>query len=266
MATQDTSKEDEVLATDDGVETSDEEDDTTSTDDTDSDTDTVDTNEDEDSDEDADAETEEEDEVEFTKRFTQFKGDNYEEYVPRLEKAHAEAITEMARLKQADRAKQTELDAIRAAVSKDPDLAEKLGEVSGDENISVDPAILKARQDMEEGMEKDYKDFVEAHPELESDQLLAEELLEQVTELSKLSRKKGKILSMKEALRKAWIISGRDDDSENIAIKAKEVAAKPKTGTTSKKTSKKADFSEDQIKMAKKWGVTPEQLAAAKPS
>lgn len=270
MATQDNPTEDAVLEDQDEVETSQEEDETNQDVQDESEEETEDSDESEDSEEDDDkSETDDDDEPEFKKRFTQFKGDSYEEYVPELEKAHANLLGEMTRLKQADKDKQGKLDAVMAAAARDPEFAKKLDELMGDDaqEVTVDPALLKARQDMEESMAKEYQEFVDEHPELETDPVLGKQVLEQVTELGHLARKQGKILSMGKALKKAWALVHEDDDTpEKVVTKAKEIATKPKAGGSPKKPVKKTDFTEEQLSVAKKWGLTPEQLAAAKKS
>lgn len=268
MATQDTSKEDEVLETKDDVETSTEEDEITEGEETEATEETEDSDDEESEDEDEQSETEDEEEPEFKKRFTQFKGDSFEEYTPKLEEAYGNLLREMTRIKQEDKGKQAKLDSVMAAAAKDPEFAKKLDELMGGEaeSVTVDPALLKARQDMEATMEKEYNAFVDLHPELESDPQLADEVFALVEEFGATSRKQGKIMSMKDALTKAWTFLGKDDAEEKVVIKAKEVAAKPKTGSTAKKTTKKSEFTEEQVRIAKKWGLTPEQLAAAKSS
>lgn len=112
---------------------------------------------------------------------------------------------------------------------------------------------------MEEQMAKDYKEFTDAHPEIETDEQLAEEVLAYVQEFGAISRKNGKILSMKEALTKAWALAGRDDTSEQVAAKAKEIAAKPKVESAKKKV-KKQEFTDAQLAVAQKWGANLDSL------
>lgn len=260
MATQDTSKEDEVLdAEDSEVETSQEEDELTTEDENDSNEETEDSDDDDSEDEDDDeSETSDDDDPEFKKRFTQFKGDSYEEYVPELEKAYGNALGKLTRLTQEDKGKQAKIDAVMAAAAKDPEFAARLNDLMGDDaqEVTVEPAILKARQDMEATMEKEYNDFLDAHPELGSDPQLAEEVITLVKEFGATARKGGKIMGMGDALKKAWAYLDLDDNpSEKIVAKAKEVASKPKTGNNTKKPAKKTDFTDEQLKVAKKWGV-----------
>lgn len=261
MATEDTSNEDEKSENlDEEVETAHAEDES-STEDEDTTTEDTEENEEEDSEEDDDtSETDDEEESEFKKRFTQFKGDSIEEYTPELEKAYGHALGEITRLKSADKEKQSKIDSIVTAVAKDPDLAKKLDELMGDSStVTVDPALMKARQDMEDQMTKDYHEFVDEHPELESDPQLNEQVFALVEEFGNTSRKGGKIMTMKEALTKVYIYLGLNDTKEKVAIKAKEAATKPKTGNTAKKVTKKAEFTEEQLRVAKKWGTSLEQ-------
>lgn len=265
MATQD--KTDDTVDTsneNEEVETSNEEDEVLDqVDDTESE-ETEDSDEEE-SEEDAEAETEEEDE-EFEKRFIQFKGNSYEEYTPQLEKVYGEALAEMTRMKQANKDSQAQIDSIRTMVAKDPAFAKKLDDLMGgqSEQVVTDPALLEARQNMEERMDKEYKDFVDAHPEMESNPQLAEEVLAVLSDFGQQSRKQGKIMGMKDALNKAWAYLGKEDSKEKVVIKAKEVAAKSKTGNSvKKKTATKQEFTDEQVSVAKKWGLTPEQLIAS---
>lgn len=266
MATKDTSEEDEKLNQDEEVETEQSEDENSTDDDDESTEDTEDDNEEDSDDDDDESETEDDEAEPIKKRFTQFKGDTLEEYTPHLEEAYGNALAEMTRRKAAEKEATGKLDRITTAVAKDPDLAEKLNNILGDESeeVLVDPAILKARQDMTAQMDKEYKEFVDEHPEMESDPILAQEVLDALTDFGKQARKQGKIMGMGDALRKAWVYLGKEDTKEKIATKAKEVASKGKGGgSTNKATGKKPDFTEAQIKYAKRFGLTVEQLAAA---
>ena len=222
--------------------------------------DTEDSDDEEDSEDSDEEETDEEDEK-FEKRFTQFKGESYKEYTPQLEKAYGEALAEMTRTKQKAKESIAQMDTIRQAIATDPDFAEKLDALlDGKTNtVTVDPAILKARQDLEDGMTKDYNDFVESHPELESDPTISEAVNEVLEEYGAMSKKTGKVMSMKDALNRAWSYLGYNatDTKENIIAKAKESASKSKTGNKAKKvsSSKKGGYTDEQIRMAKKWNV-----------
>lgn len=270
MATQDTTedKSEETLENED-IETSNEEDETSQEDDNKDeseeteDSDEEDSTEDEeDSEEDDDSETEDED-SKFEKRFTQFKGDSYEEYVPNLEKAYGELLGEMTRVKQSAKDDANQMDVIRQAIQKDPDFAKKLDELLDGKTaeVTVDPAIQKVRDDYEANMTKEYNEFVEAHPEMESDPTVTEAVLGTMQRLGKIAREEKKPLSMKDALNQAWIINGYNatDEKEQIASKAKESASKSKTGNKAKKTTSQSKdgkkYTAEQLAYAKKWGV-----------
>lgn len=226
-----------------------------------------DSSDDDDSDEDEDDETEDDEDSKFEKRFTQFKGDTPEEYIPNLEDGYLKSSNEAKRLASANKDLQSRLDAVTAAVAKNPDLAKGLNEALGEETpeVLVDPALMKAREDMEATMASEYNEFVEAHPEFGSDPVLQEEVLAELQTFAKAARKNGKILGMKEGLNKAWISLGKNDDSkEKLATAAKNNAAKPRTSSKGKKPAgDKPQFSPEQIAYAKKMGLTAKQLEEA---
>lgn len=154
-----------------------------------------------------------------------------------------------------------------AAVAKNPELAKLIDEATGDGEVSAatDPALLHARQEMEDKMEKDYSKFVESHPELDTDPDLQEKVLAEVTVFGDAARKKGKILGMDEALRKAWISLGLDkeDSKDKVLSKAKETAGKSKSNSSNKKTTKTPQLSAEQIAVGKKMGLTEKQMLAS---
>lgn len=248
LETTDTQQEDEALSEDEKEDDSEE---------------TEDSDEEEDS-EDSDEEETEEDEPEFEKRFTQFKGDSYEEYVPNLEKAYGELLGEVTRVKQTAKEDAASMDVIRQAIEKDPDFAQKLDELLDGKTstVTVDPAILKARQDLNDSVEKDFADFAAEHPELETDPIMQEKVYGTMERLTKLMKAEGKMPRAKEVLDQAWIINGyhKNDDREKTIAKAKESASKSKTGNKAKKTTpnSKDKFTAEQKAYAKKWGVTLE--------
>lgn len=258
--------QDEIL--DDDVETTDKVEDEANKEDEDKEEedDSQDKDKDEDSDDDDEDSDEDEDEPEFKKAFTQIKGDTPTEYAKNLEEAYRQSSQEgKLKAKEAKDA-QARIDQIAAVVAKNPELAKLINESAGDEIApTTDPALLHARQDMEERMEKDYKKFVETHPELDSDPDLQEKVLAEVTIFGDAARKKGKILGMDEALRKAWISLGldKDDSKETVVTKAKETASKSKTSNSNKKTSKAPTLSAEQIEAGRRMGLTEKQMLDA---
>lgn len=226
-------------------------------DDAESDDDSDDDSEEDDSDD-------EEEEPEFKKAFSQIKGETLEEYAPNLEQAYRKSSSEGKRLASEKKDLQDKLDQITAAVAKNPELAKLITDstAEGAENPTIDPALMKARQDMEDQMAKEYTEFVADHPELDEDEALQEEFLENMKIVGDAARKKGRIESMSVATKKAWAMLGKEDDKkEKIAEAAKNTASKSKT-TSKKKTVKKQDskLTPEQVAYAKKFGLTEKQL------
>lgn len=224
--------------------------------------------EDDSQDEGEDDSEEEEAEPEFDKAFKNIKGDTPQEYIKNLEESYRKSSQEGKLNHQKAKENQERIDRITSVIAKNPEIAKVIADASDDTEISltVDPALLHARQDMENKMEKDYNSFVDSHPELETDPELQEKVLDEVKIFGDAARKKGKILGMDEALRKAWISLGLDkeDSKEKIVTKAKETASKPKTNNGNKKSSGKTPtLSPEQIKAGKRMGLTEKQMLEA---
>lgn len=209
-------------------------------------------------------ETEDEDENKFSKRFTQFKGDTPEEYLKELEEAYANSSTEGQRnSKEAKEAKE-KLDKILTAVANNPELAKVLEDADNAPAKKEDPALVFARQQMEQQYEKDWSEFTRQHPELVGNQELTNELIDEMDAIAYAAERRGKTLTMAEGLQKAWVSLGKQaaDDKEKIVNKTKEQASKPAPGASKpKQNSDKKDFTPEQIAVAKKMGLSPEDLA-----
>lgn len=209
-------------------------------------------------------ETEEDEENKFQKRFSQFKGDTPEEYLKELEEAYANSSTEGQRnSKEAKEAKE-KLDKILTAVANNPELAKALEEADNAPKPKEDPALVYARQQMEQQYEKDWGDFTRLHPELVGNQELTNELIDEMDAIAYAAERRGKTLTMAEGLQKAWISLGRQaaDDKEKIVNKTKEQASKPAPGASKpKQNSSKQEFTPEQIAVAKKMGISAEDLA-----
>lgn len=247
-------------------ETTEEEDDTKSDDEAEGDDGEEDSDDDKDDDKSDDDETEDEDKPEFKKRFTQIKGDNPDEYIPNLEEAYRNSSTEAQRLATTNKELQGNMDAIAAAVAKNPDLAKAIADATGDNAVSpvADPALLQARQDMEDRMDKEYNTFRDSHPELESDPEVNKKVLETLSEFGAAARKQGRVLGMAEGLKKAWAFHGFDNSKEEVASKAKDIASKGRTTNGGKKVpSSKSSLTPEQIAVGKKFGLTEQQLIDA---
>lgn len=209
-------------------------------------------------------ETEEDEEDKFQKRFSQFKGDTPEEYLKELEEAYANSSTEGQRnSKEAKEAKE-KLDKILTAVANNPELAKALEEADNAPKPKEDPALVYARQQMEQQYEKDWGDFTRLHPELVGNQELTNELIDEMDAIAYAAERRGKTLTMAEGLQKAWISLGKQaaDDKEKIVNKTKEQASKPAPGASKpKQNSGKQEFTPEQIAVAKKMGISAEDLA-----
>lgn len=203
------------------------------------------------------AEDEEDSEEPFKKRYTQIKGESPEEYLPNLEDAYKNSSAEAVRLKAKNDELQAQIDNISALVANNPEMAEQIkeGKVPA---IQTDPALLSARQDMEARNKKEYSEFVNTHPELESDPELQKQVFDEIKDFAEVALKKGRVLGMKDALTKAWLALGLADNSkdEEIRMKVKDSAARGKSAGTSTKADKaKITFSEAQISAGIQMGL-----------
>lgn len=206
-----------------------------------------------------------EDAPKFQKRFTQFQGDTPEEYIKNLETAHANALTEGQRKTLEAKKTQERFDQVAKLVATDPDFAAKLAAATGDEapKVVVDPAVEYARSQMETEYAKDYSTFVDSHPSLATDTDKQEAVIQELDIIAAANEKRGVRLSMAEGLRRAWISLGydKDESKDDLVDKVKDQASKPQAPAKVKSPSKKSDFTEEQIAVAKKMGLTPETLA-----
>ncbi len=272
MANQDNDDDKKPNVEEEEVDTSaKEEDDTSADDEESSDADAEDQDEGGDSEEEDDSgesdedESDEEEQPEFKKQFPQFKGESLEEYTPNLEEGYRKSAREGKRLAKENQDLQGRLDAITAAVAKNPELAKLIDEATGEGAISPvqDPALLKAREDLNTQMEKEYSEFVDEHPELDTDEELQQKVLAELEVLGAAYRAKGKVLGMKKGLQLAWESLGLEEGSsqEKVAGAAKANAARSKTtGKGGKKPSTKSPLTQEQIAWGKKMGLTEKQM------
>ena len=272
MATQDKSTDDEVL--DDDQEEVENEVDNASEDETqdeeqdDSDEETEDGEDSEDEEDSEDDSEDEDDEPEFTKAFSQIKGDTLEDYTPNLEEAYRKSSREGRKLAEDKKELQSKLDVVAAVIAKNPELAKAI-ENAGASAAIVDPTLMKLRQDTETQQLKEYNEFSDSHPRLEAEEDLRKDVFDTMSELSAAAQKRGKVLSMSDALKKAWAIVVDDDDEkeEKIVNKAKENASRKKSNSGGGKKpapSKAKGLTAEQIAVAKKFGLTEAQLLATK--
>lgn len=229
-------------------------------------TDTGKENEDDSNDsEDDKSETEEEDAAEFKRRFNQFEGETLEEYVQKLEDAYANSSTEGQRNSKEAKEAKAQLDKVLSAVANNPELAKALQEDAANApEQKEDPALAYARQQMEADYARDWQSFVTLHPEVADDKALQQELIEELDIIGDAAERRGRQLSMEEGLKKAWISLGKDvaDKKEDVVNKTKQQASKSAPGASKPKDkSDKTEFTKEQLDVAKRMGVTPEQLA-----
>lgn len=208
-------------------------------------------------------ETETEEESEFKKRFSQFEGETPEEYLKNLEEAYANSSTEGQRLSKEAKDAKEQYDKVATLIANNPDFAKALSETENAPKPPVDPALAYAKQQMEAAYEKDWNEFTQSHPELAGDQALTDALIDEMDIIAQAHEKRGRTLSMAEGLKKAWISLGREaaDNKENVVNKTKEQASKATPNAKPGKASDKTEFTQEQIAVAKKMGLTPEQLA-----
>lgn len=209
-------------------------------------------------------ETEDEEEPKFSKRFTQFDGDTPEEYLKNLEEAYANSSTEGQRLSKEAKDAKEKYDKVATLIATNPDFAKALEETENAPQPPVDPALAFARQQMEAQYEKDWSEFTGLHPELVGDQELTNELIDELDIITLAAQQKGRTLSMADGLKKAWISLGKQaaDDKERVVNKAKEQASKPAPGASKpKQNSGKQEFTPEQIAVAKRMGLSAEDLA-----
>lgn len=269
MADKDTSNNDELdtsvdeVETDEDTSTEDEINETENQEDSEDDAESNDDSEDDSEDDsDEDEDDDEDKEPEFKKAFSTIQGDTPEEYIPNLEEAYRKSSREGKKLAQDKREMQERLDLITTAIANNPELAKALDDATKDGVApTIDPALAMARQSYEEKVEKDLSAFMEEHPDLETDEELAEEFFENVATIGAASRKKGKIIDPMVAYKKAWGMMDYDDSKEKLATAAKNTASKPKT-TSSKKAQPKSKpkLTPEQIAYGKKMGLTEKQL------
>lgn len=198
----------------------------------------------------------------FTKRYTQFKGDSPEEYAKNLEEAYHNSSAEAVRLSREVKEMKTRLDTIAGQVANNPELAEKLNQTPASDAIAS-PAVAWAEEKLNEEIKKDYADFVDLHPEIETDPTLGEKMEKAISSVIQVTYDtENRRAPLREAMEKAWIILGKDkeDNQEKLDMAVKDQASMNKTTPATAKPKPKSEFTPAQLEMAKKLGLTEEQL------
>lgn len=216
--------------------------------------DEVDEQTDDESDESDDEDESEEDE-DFKPRFTQFKGKDTGEYLKKLEDGYFNSSKEAVALAKDNKTLKETVDRMTKLIASNPDLAKELtagtGQPAEPDTTSTDPAVLWAQAEMKRQFQEEYDDFIEAHPEVETDPKLAEELDETLKLVGRIVWEKEKRqVGMGEALNKAWKLLEREDSDEDVRIAAKDAASKSKSSSAKKGGEGKSKFTEAQISVA----------------
>lgn len=189
----------------------------------------------------------------FKKRFTQFKGETPGDYIPELEKGYENSTKEAQRLLEENKTLKAQL-ATQATTPPPTD----------DTQTPVnDPTINLVKSEIEDRWEQEYKEFVELHPEVGTDPTLSQEINDELAiQAAAYTQKTGRVLGMKQGLERVWKVLDKEDNSTDDAVRnaAKNTAATGKTAP-GKKTQKAAEFTEEEINLAKEFGLTAKELA-----
>lgn len=197
----------------------------------------------------------------LAKRF-KIAGETPEEYLKNLEDAYGKSSSEGVRLNQELKETKSKVDKFAEAVANDPELAERIEKGEG---VLVHPALRYAEDRMLQEQEKEYQEFLAGHPEIESDPAVQQKLLEELAIIGEGYIQKGKMLNMKKGLTMAWnaleeeLGLNKKSSEEELALKAKETAGATQTAS-GKKTETKSEFSESQLKIANRLGITEEKM------
>lgn len=216
----------------------------------------------------SDKQDSEDEEAEFKKAFSQIKGDTAQEYIPHLEEAYRKSSAEGKRLSIENKQLQDRIDQINEAVAKNPELAKQIMEATAEDAIppTVDPGVLKARQDYNDQAEKDLKTFFDEHPTLAEDEGLVKRFTKNIAIVSKAERDEGRIIEPMVAYKRALGMMDYDYSKDKVLDVAKNSAAKSNTSSATKPKAKSSadDLTPEQIAFAKKMGLTEQELRQAR--
>ena len=174
-------------------------------------------------------------EKQFEKRFPQFKGETPEEYATRLEDAYQKSTEEGKRLYEEN------------AQLKEDRLFEMANDAPEDETFGDRYARSEIRRRNREA----FDNFVEQHPEINTDPALAQRLKQKVSVLARAAVEEDEVPDMGELLRGAYAMIGSNSSDIETRNAVKERAGSSKTSGV-KKREKGHQFSPDQIASAKK--------------
>lgn len=207
-------------------------------------------------------------------RFTQFAGDGKAEtYIGNLEKAYENSSAEGIRLNNELQQSNRRFEAIKQAVTADPDLADKLkaaltGSPSsaapkGEAEPTTDPFLVNARTEWEKKSTEEAQEFINANPEVVSNPDVNKAVKHWMEVFSAEEYKNnGTLMTAGEAMSKAYKYLGYEDKREqrkSMGDTKKAAASSPAQG--SRKPAKTAtDFTDSQIKFGEALGLSREKL------
>jgi hypothetical protein len=171
----------------------------------------------------------------FHKRFTQFQGDEPEEYAKNLEVGYENSSKEAVRLSREVK----ELKAQLANKSQSQEATDDQTNQSTTTNQATDPELDYLKGQAAAAMEEEYAEFAMALKgkgyDLDTDEALAEELDTALAKVAAVHKERtGRTLTMKKGLDQAWLLLGKDDSKEQLAAAAKNTAGQTKTGGATK--------------------------------
>ena len=208
----------------------------------------------EDESDESDDEDEDEESESFNKRLTQFKGDTPTEYAKNLENGYLETSKEGVRLAKENKELKASVDRINQLIATNPEFAEAINDNSKAEipQIPNDPAIAWAQAERDKQWKKEYENFTDRHPEIETDPVLADALNTQLQVVREvIAKTEVRLVGMEEGLTKAWKLLGKDDSEEKLLVAAKDTASKGKSvGGKNHEPVSKVKFTESQIEVA----------------
>lgn len=207
-------------------------------------------------------------------RYTQFVGDGKPEtYISNLEKAYENSSAEGINLNQKLKQATNRVDAIVAAAKADPELAEKLTAVlsgtpsdaapKGEAAPTTDPFLVDAKTKWEQQSTKEAEEFIAANPEVVSNPTIKADVQHWMEVFSREEYKtNGRLMTAGEAMKLAYNRLGLEDKREarKSLSDAKKAVAPTRPQGSRKPVSTASDFTDTQVDLAKKMGVSKEKL------
>jgi hypothetical protein len=222
-------------------------------------------------------------ETAFDMKFKQFQAQNAEEYARKLEEAYLNSSQEGQRLNKELSDREKELEVIQKIVQSNPDLKQGFADsLGGDynspaedltaqqirqiirEELGKNPALSHAEEQRKSQDKAIYDEFVQEHPEVETNPQLAEELETYFGALAQAEANKGKTVDFKSTLFKAWkVVSGEQELAGMKKVIQKESAAMGSAPSEGKAKAGQS-LSEAERKIAQAFGLSDEDYHAGK--